>query len=244
MTKLLGIKELCEFWQTIKAMLNNKVDKVSGKGLSTNDYTTADKDKLAGIAAGAEVNVQSDWNVSDNTSDAFIKNKPTVPSATSQLTNDSNFVSDANYVHTDNNFTTAEKTKLTGIEDGAQVNIPMVILKYGISTWNDFIDAYQNNAIVYCRASSGSNPASGAQTMMAFMAYINAETNPTEVEFQYYRSVSSHSDSQQGDQVYVYKLNKNTGWSVTVRNSFTKIVAGTGLASSFSNGVLTIRLDS
>lgn len=33
--------------------LNKKVDKVSGKGLSTNDYTSAEKDKLAGIAEGA-----------------------------------------------------------------------------------------------------------------------------------------------------------------------------------------------
>lgn len=33
--------------------LNNKVDKVSGKGLSTNDYTTSEKNKLAGIEAGA-----------------------------------------------------------------------------------------------------------------------------------------------------------------------------------------------
>lgn len=32
-----------------------KVDKVSGKGLSTNDYTTAEKNKLAGIEAGADV---------------------------------------------------------------------------------------------------------------------------------------------------------------------------------------------
>lgn len=31
----------------------NKVDKISGKGLSTNDYTTAEKNKLAGIAEGA-----------------------------------------------------------------------------------------------------------------------------------------------------------------------------------------------
>ena len=34
----------------------NKVDKVSGKGLSTNDYTTNEKNKLAGIEAGAEEN--------------------------------------------------------------------------------------------------------------------------------------------------------------------------------------------
>lgn len=32
---------------------STKVDKVSGKGLSTNDYTTAEKNKLAGIAANA-----------------------------------------------------------------------------------------------------------------------------------------------------------------------------------------------
>ena len=33
------------------------VGKETGKGLSTNDYTTAEKEKLSGIAAGAQVNV-------------------------------------------------------------------------------------------------------------------------------------------------------------------------------------------
>lgn len=37
----------------IVTLLGGKVDKVSGKGLSTNDYTTDEKNKLAGIAAGA-----------------------------------------------------------------------------------------------------------------------------------------------------------------------------------------------
>ena len=37
------------FWQKIKALLAGKVDKVDGKGLSTNDYTTAEKTKLAGL---------------------------------------------------------------------------------------------------------------------------------------------------------------------------------------------------
>ena len=36
--------------------LATKVDKVAGKGLSTEDYTTAEKTKLAGVAAGAQVN--------------------------------------------------------------------------------------------------------------------------------------------------------------------------------------------
>lgn len=48
-----------------------------------------DKQKLDGIASGAEVNVQSDWNQSTNTADDYIKNKPTIPSKTSDLANDS-----------------------------------------------------------------------------------------------------------------------------------------------------------
>ena len=39
--------------EEINDLLNNKVDKVSGKTLSSNDYTTAEKNKLAGIATGA-----------------------------------------------------------------------------------------------------------------------------------------------------------------------------------------------
>lgn len=61
-----------EAWNTV----SDKVETVAGKGLSTNDYTNGEKNKLAGVALGAEVNVQADWNVSDSTADAFIKNKP------------------------------------------------------------------------------------------------------------------------------------------------------------------------
>ena len=43
--------------------LEKKVDKVDGKGLSTNDYTTAEKNKLAGIASGAEVNQNAFSNI-------------------------------------------------------------------------------------------------------------------------------------------------------------------------------------
>ena len=42
---------------------DTKVDKVSGKGLSTNDYTTTEKNKLSGIASGAEVNQNAFSNV-------------------------------------------------------------------------------------------------------------------------------------------------------------------------------------
>lgn len=42
-------------------------------------FSAAEKTKLAGIAAGAEVNVNADWNAT--TGDALILNKPTIPAA-------------------------------------------------------------------------------------------------------------------------------------------------------------------
>ena len=50
-----------------------------------------------------DAQIQSDWEQSDNTKVDFIKNKP------------SNIVSDADYVHTDNNYTNADKTAVGNI---------------------------------------------------------------------------------------------------------------------------------
>lgn len=47
----------------LDSAIGNKVDKETGKGLSTNDYTTTEKTKLAGITAGAEVNQNAFSNV-------------------------------------------------------------------------------------------------------------------------------------------------------------------------------------
>ena len=53
MAKFLDTAGLTYLWGKIKTALSGKVDKVSGKGLSTNDYTTAEKNKLTGIETGA-----------------------------------------------------------------------------------------------------------------------------------------------------------------------------------------------
>ena len=47
----------------VNTELNKKVDKISGKGLSTEDYTSAEKTKLSGIEAGAEVNQNAFSNI-------------------------------------------------------------------------------------------------------------------------------------------------------------------------------------
>ncbi len=76
----------------IKDALSGKVDVVSGKGLSTNDYTSAEKQKLSGIASGAQANVIESVKVNGT---ALTPNSKavdvSVPTKVSQLTNDSGF---------------------------------------------------------------------------------------------------------------------------------------------------------
>lgn len=126
-------------------------------------------------------------------------NLQTIPTKTSDLNNDSGF--------------------MTGLTQ----------LIYGTSTWNDFITAYNAKKVVYCLVSG----------RMAFMAYVNnSGTNPTEVEFQYVRSRNGHTDSYQGDQVFVYKLTSAGTWTTTTRNSYTMIDTEKGLTDTYSTGTV------
>ena len=111
--------------KAINSALGNKVDKVSGKGLSTKDFTADYETKLKGIATGAEVNTINTVKVNGTalTPDSSKAVDVTVPTKTSDLTNDSDFIEDASYVHTDKNFTASYETKLKGVATGAEVNV-------------------------------------------------------------------------------------------------------------------------
>ena len=50
MSKVLDENGLLYLWGRIQTMVGGKVDKVEGKGLSTNDFTAAEKTKLEGLA--------------------------------------------------------------------------------------------------------------------------------------------------------------------------------------------------
>lgn len=74
-----GTSENAQAGTAVAQAISTKVDKVTGKGLSENNYTNADKAKLDGIETGAEANVQADWTQTDDTAEDYIKNKPTIP---------------------------------------------------------------------------------------------------------------------------------------------------------------------
>lgn len=96
MTKYLDENGLLYFWQQLKTLFAGKVDKVSGKGLSTNDFTNADQTKLNGIATGAQVNVLEGITVNGTPVTPTNKIAPiTTPTKTSDLTNDSGFITSA-----------------------------------------------------------------------------------------------------------------------------------------------------
>ena len=107
---------------------------------SSSDPSTRTITYTVNSSGGGVQPVQSNWTESDSLSLAYIQNKP------------QNLVQDADYTHTDNNFTDAEKTKLGNIESGAEVNVQ--------SNWNETdtdSDAYiQNKPTLAAVATSGS----------------------------------------------------------------------------------------
>ena len=170
--KYLNYDGVAYLWEKIKNALLLKVDKVEGMGLSQNSYTSDEKAKLANIQAGAEVNVNADWNAT--TGDAAILNKPSIPTKTSDLTNDSDFVEDANYVHTDNNFTTTEKSKLAGISSGAEVNVQ--------SDWN--VTSTSSDAFIKNKPSipSKTSDLTNDSNYVSDANYVHTDNNYTTAE--------------------------------------------------------------
>lgn len=242
----------------IKGRLNTKVDKETGKGLSTNDLTnelkqvydetvvkvdqiiaeggepnvietvkvngtaltpdaekavnidlsgyakttdlptkvselTNDGDGTTGSKFATEAYVNTNGGKIDkikvNGTEQTITNKAVdikVPTKTSDLTNNSNFAVDANYVHTDNNYTTDEKNKLSGIAEGAQVNKIESIKVNGVA------QTITNKAVNIAVPTNNNQLTNGAgyQTSSEVQAAINnAISGITGIDFQVVESL-------------------------------------------------------
>ena len=109
-----AIGEDSDFINTINDELDTKVDKVNGKQLSTNDYTTIEKNKLAGISESAD-NVSFTRSLNSGTKIGTITINDT--STDIYSTNDTTY----NLVTTtsDGLMSKSDKSKLDSIEDSA-----------------------------------------------------------------------------------------------------------------------------
>lgn len=114
----------------IASAIANKVDKVDGKGLSTEDFTTTLKEKLIALPEGAEANyiksVSDEFTVS---TEGKLEVKEVAPAKVTGLSNalagkvDKVVGKDLST----NDYTSEEKEKLSGIENGANKNLIEVI---------------------------------------------------------------------------------------------------------------------
>lgn len=132
----------------IEALDTGKVDKVVGKGLSANDYTNAEKTKLAGIATGAEVNQNAFSNIAvsgqptvyaDSKTDTLTFAAGSNITLTTDNTNDKVTIAATGGTYTPATQSAAglmsagDKTKLDGIEAGAEVNRVITTLTYKLA---------------------------------------------------------------------------------------------------------------
>jgi hypothetical protein len=90
----------------------------NGAGVDAQELTATEARTLLNVEDGAEENVQSDWNEADTNSDAFIQNKPTIPTNNNQLTNGANYITDADVA---SNSAVAANTAKISYTDAAAV---------------------------------------------------------------------------------------------------------------------------
>ena len=166
-----------------------------------NNFTTALKNKLDGIATGAEVNVQSDWDVADTSSDAFIKNKPAIPTKTSDLTNDSGFITSAalptktSDLTNDSGFITNQVNNLANYYDQTAINsmfnaldVPTKTSELTNDSWfltTSTLPIATASSLGVVKIGSGINVASDGtiSAAVASLDWANITNKPTDVSY-------------------------------------------------------------
>ena len=108
-TSISDLKTSLGLDQVNNAALDNKVDKVAGKGLSTNDFTTAEKNKLAAITG----TITGGQDLSGYATTAELATKANAADVTTSLATKVDKVTGKGL--TTNDYTTAEKNKLAAI---------------------------------------------------------------------------------------------------------------------------------
>lgn len=126
---------------------NDGTGSVNGWDTWTSQVAT-NTSKLATIEQGAQVNVQANWTEADSTADSYIQNKPTIPTKTSDLNNDSNFITGTDVgsqivpVYINNGVATAAKVNASG----ANWNIIPQVRGDGVMEVGKFIDFHSTDA--------------------------------------------------------------------------------------------------
>lgn len=214
--KYLDNNGLVYYHSKIKALLADKVDKVSGKGLSTNDYTSTEKTKLSGIATGAEVNQNAFSNIAvgtttiaaDTKTDTLTLTAGNNITLTPNATNDSVTIAATNTTYDDATQSThglmsaTDKTKLDGIAEGATANVGTItgvsmngtsIATSGVANITSLPASILNgaikNGVTATTQTAGDSSTKVATTAFVGTAITNALAGITSIDFQIVESL-------------------------------------------------------
>lgn len=161
-----GTSQNAQAGTAVAQAISTKVDKVTGKGLSTNDFTNADKTKLNGIETGAEANVQADWTQTDTTADDYIKNKPTIPSP----------------VTVDQTYSAASANAQSGVAVAQAISTKVdKETGKGLST-NDFTNTDKANLTTALTKANAASPQSTTYTKTEVDTALAAKLNTADVD--------------------------------------------------------------
>ena len=139
-----------------RAQLTDKVDKVSGKGLSTEDFTSEEKTKLAGIATGATANVGTVTSVRVQATAPITSSTSTAQTSTLNTTIGINAASQS----AAGSMSAADKTKLDKVTIGS-------------TTSNVAIDGTSSNHIRIRVTDSNHTTTGGAAKQIGLVANEN-----------------------------------------------------------------------
>lgn len=164
---------------------NGKQDAEAGKGLSTNDYTTAEKNKLGGIEAGAEVNVIE--NITVNGNNVPVNNKTVALTVITETVNNL-----TNYYLKSETYTKAEVNALiTGFGFEVVATLPTENIKTNViylvpkqsPVTNNIKDEYiyitgTGWELIGSTSMDLSNYVTTTQLNQALQSYLQTETDP------------------------------------------------------------------
>jgi hypothetical protein len=203
--------------------LSGKVNTVAGKDLSDENYTAAEKSKLSGIAAGAEVNVNADWAASSG--DAQILNKPTTVAGYN--------ITDAATI-TGATFSGAiSATNLSGTNTGDQNLSGLAVKANNLSDLTNSTTARTNLALGNVDNTSDANkPVSTAQ-----QTALNLKANLSGATFSGAISATNLSGTNTGDQT-ITLTGDVTG---SGNGSFVSTLKNVGTAGTYNNSATSVQ---
>ena len=168
-----------------------------------NNFTNTLKTKLDGIATGAEVNVQANWNQTDSAADDYIKNKPSIPAAQVQ----------SDWSESDNTKPDFIKNKPTipTYSAGAGIGISSNVISRKVQ----FVTTSSTYSTIRNILDDGDVPVLDVSNGSYHNYFLPTNKSDTHVDFIGSMGYSTYPTYESANYMLKYSVDNNNSWTVT-----------------------------